>query len=116
MFAEYVHRSLGATKMTAASCGMFSSWASIVISWRAQGILREQVAPRLLILDARVRNQEGIERLTGILLCLVEGLLYLLLPGIAEYVGLVVDRVGALGRRGRRRDHHRCQKKQHREQ
>src|SRR5215211_1040209 len=80
------------------------------------GFLLKKLAPGFLALDVRVRHQEGVERLTGILFGLVEGLLYLLLLGIAEYAGLIVDGICALGGHARREDRRRYQEKQHREQ
>src|SRR3712207_8851046 len=50
-------------------------------------------------------------RLTRIRFGLIKGLLYLLLLGIAEYVGLVVDGVGTLSRHARREDRRRQDRK-----
>src|SRR5215211_1793210 len=65
-----------ATTTTPASCGTCASVASHTL----------------------VRYQEGVERLSRLLLRRVEGLLYTLLFGAAECSGLVVHRIRVLGR------------------
>ena len=63
--------------------------------------------PRLLAFHPLVRYQEGVERLSRLLLRRVEGLLYMLLFRAAEYSSLVVYRIRALGCRERGEDYER---------
>src|ERR671912_2223856 len=86
------------------------------VRWSADlaRLLRQKLGP-LGAIGVRVRDQEGVELLTGFLAHLVEGRLDVLLLGGAQRVRLVEDRVRPLRRGERREEHRRYRKHQNRD-